>query len=150
GFHPDGHLTVDDSADTVGRTVTLNVVNGAGTITGLALFATISFSEDVDVLTINGGAGGNTFNILDTPHETFLDNHLPATFINSGWGADTVNVLHTSSTALDINGQGGRDKVSLGNNGNAQGILSVVRITNQASFTAVTVDDSTDSVARTV
>jgi hypothetical protein len=149
-----GDVTVDDSADPFGRTVTLNVADGTTTLSNLAP-ATISFDDTVKFLTLDGGSGGNTFNVLDTPHEVFglppfSFGHFPEVFLNSGLGNDTVNVLRSFSISLDIDGQAGGDLVNLGSNGSVQGILSRVRIGNAAGFTALSVDDSADADARTV
>src|SRR5262249_30999795 len=117
--------------------------------------APIGFDDTVKFLTLDGGSGGNTFNVLDTPPEVFglppfSFGHDPEVFLNSGAGNDTVNVLRSFSISLDIDGQAGGDLVNLGSNGSVQGILSRVRIGNAAGFTALSVDDSADADARTV
>src|SRR5262245_26991932 len=57
-------LTVDDSANPFGRTVTLNAGTDTGTITNLAT-GPISFDESgLGNLDIKGGSGNNTFNVL--------------------------------------------------------------------------------------
>jgi hypothetical protein len=97
-------LTVDDSADPIGRTVTLNTFTPSGdtpwdSITGLAS-AVINYEQD-DILspvTINGGPGGNTFNVVALPAQT-VD-------LYTGGGNDKVNV-ETTSGSLVVNGQGG-------------------------------------------
>src|SRR5262249_31939935 len=57
-----GDVTVNDSADPIGRTVTLDVANGTTILSNLAP-APISFDNTVKFLTIDGGSGGNTFNV---------------------------------------------------------------------------------------
>ena len=58
-------------------------------------------------LAIDGGSGGNTFNVNNTT--SLLD-----TTLNTGTGADTVNVFATGSDTLNIHGQDGLDTVTLG------------------------------------
>src|SRR4051794_34239687 len=67
-FHGDGfgHLAVNDSADTVARTVTMNDANGVGTISGLAPAVITYDSTGIGDLTVSGGSGGNTFTVLNT------------------------------------------------------------------------------------
>jgi hypothetical protein len=100
-------LTVDDSADTAARTVTLDTFTPSGdtpwaSIVGLSP-ASISY-EQADVsspVTIDGGSGGNTFNVVTLPTSPVRTIDL-----NAGGGSDTVNVQATAG-ALVINGQGG-------------------------------------------
>src|SRR5262249_2717420 len=68
----------------------------------------------------------------------------------SGSGNDTVNVRATSAgRTLVVEGQAGADKVNIGV-GNTQGILSPVIVHNFSGRTALTVDDSVETTARTV
>jgi hypothetical protein len=107
-------LTVDDSADHFGRTVTLNTFTPSGdstwaSITGLAP-AAINY-EQYDIgspVTINGGLAGNTFNVVALPAQT-VD-------LYTGGGNDKVNV-ETTSGSLVVNGQGGNNTL-VGPNGN--------------------------------
>jgi hypothetical protein len=133
-------LTVDDSADAGARIA--RITNAA--ITGLAPAAINYVAADLSSLTINGGTGGNTFTVASTPSNAFG----LSTTLNSGTGADTVTV-QTTTGPLTVNGQDGRDTVTIGNAGNTQGIRGAVSVTNAASFTALTVDDSADAVSRT-
>jgi hypothetical protein len=149
-------LTLDDSADMVARNVTLSTANGLRTVTNLAP-TTISF-DDIGLLTltINGGSGGNTFNVLHTP----FDGTSGSTKLNTGTGNDTVNVLgidgdpnggvFTFGGDLSIQGQGGVDTVHVGNAGSVQGIQGLVNISNHGGFTALFLDDSADAVARSI
>jgi hypothetical protein len=128
-------LSIDDSADNVARNVTLNNT----TLSGLAP-ADISWTPgDINNLGINGGSAGNTFTVFTTP------SGVPAAqaTLNTGTGNDTVGVQATQRS-LTINGQGGRDQVSLGKQGNAQGIVGNVSVTNANGSTALTIDDSAD------
>src|SRR5262249_4789983 len=150
------HLTLDDSADMFARNVTLSTANGLRTVTNLAP-TTISFDDvGLNTLTINGGSGGNTFNVLHTP----TDGTGGFTDLNTCPGNDTVNVLGTDGdpgggafTAggdLFIQGQGGVDAVHVGNAGSVQGLQGSVNISNNGGFTGLFVDDSADAVARNV
>ena len=130
--NPPSHdtISVDDSADTTARTVTLSTfVNPAdsehnsdpwGSITGLAPAA------------IN-------YEYRDTSSVS----------VTTGHGADTVNVRATGvSTALSTSGGG--DTVNVGNAGSVQGILGTLSIENPPSHDTISVDDSADTTARTV
>jgi hypothetical protein len=105
----DDNLTVDDSADTGNRSVTIS----SGGITGLAP-AALNFSVfDVSFLTVNGGSGNNNYTVTATPA------YLGMT-LNAGPGTDTVNVGDGSlsginapltvhgggNTGLNVNDQG--------------------------------------------
>jgi len=65
-----------------------------------------------------------------------------------GNNADTVTVQSTDRP-VTIDGTSGSDTVTLGNGGSVQGILGAVDVSNYASRTALTIDDSADTIART-
>jgi hypothetical protein len=118
------------------------------------LFATVGGMSrattytDLHSLTINGGSGGNRFLVNGTPAA-------PVT-LNTGLGVDRVAVFETNG-ALTINGQDSRtingpdgfDTVNVGLAGSVQSIRGGVTVTNFGAYSAVTVDDSADTVART-
>ncbi len=120
--HGSDTINVNDSADTVARTVVLNtfVSGGAnfGSITGLA--------AEIDYKFV-GTSGVN---------------------LTTGSAADTVNVLATG-VATSLSSSGGRDTVNVGN-GTMQNIRGALSVQNPPSFTTLNVDDSADTVARTV
>src|SRR5262249_42462269 len=66
----------------------------------------------------------------------------------TGAGADHVNVLETSGF-LGIGGQGGLDTVNIGSTLGTQQIGGLTLISNVGGYTAVNVDDSPDTTART-
>jgi hypothetical protein len=117
-------INLDDSADTVARTVTLStfVSGGAnwGSITGLAPAAIRYKYADTDGVNLTTGQGNDTVNVRATGAMTTL----------------------TSS--------GGNDTVNVGNAGSVQGILGFLSIQNPGDFATVHVDDSADTAARTV
>ena len=133
-------ITVDDSADTTGRTVIVN----SDFIGGLAP-AAINYTDAVTSLTIDGGGspqGGNTFTVLNT---------LPVgstTTLNSGTGDDTVDVQATRG-ALNLHGQAGSDTVDLGKAGDMSGILDPITIDNVDGLTALTLDASAATASHT-
>jgi hypothetical protein len=147
-------LTVDDGGDTTGRTATLfNGILGSpiGGLIGLAPAAiewpASSASAGVSRLNVYGGSGGNTFQVGGTSN--FFSN----ISLNTGTGNDMVNVAQTTS-ALTVVNPGGQDSVYVGSNGsalsgNVQGITGTVFVCG-AGATALTVDDSGDTLARTV
>ena len=133
-------LTVDDAADAGARTASMSDV----AITGLAPAPINYVPSEITSLTVNGGSGGNTFTVTGTLAFAYDT-------LNSGGGNDTVNVLATVPVSiLTINGEGGNDLVTLGSAGNAQGIVGDVSVYNSGGATNLVVDDSADTVARTV
>src|SRR5204863_474476 len=142
------NLTIDDSANSAARNATLGVqviANSVyGSLTGLAP-AAITYDSEARAVTIDGGSGGNSFTIANTP---ILG---PNVHLNTGIGADTVTIKGVAAgTALNIDGQSGTDPVNVGNNGSVQGILGTVTLRNDNAFEAVTVDDSADASNRIV
>jgi acrosin len=146
-------LNVDDHLDPTGRVVTMDVANGIGTITGLAP-ATIKYTAgDVGSVSVSGGDGANTFNVANTVSNP----EVPTTTIHTGTGVagakfDVVNVLGTTG-ALNIDAQGGSlpgDEINIGKAGNARGILGAVAVSTSNNNTLLVVDDSADTVSRTV
>jgi hypothetical protein len=150
-------LTVDGHAEVQPQDVTLAPIQTGGpgiprgapfTITGLTpLRGEITFSEiALSTLTLDGGDGGNTFTVRDTfttgaltPDGGFAG----TTFINSGTGDDTVNVLGTTGV-LSIDGVDGSDTVNVGLDGSLQGIKGVVTVQRALGVTTLNVDDHAD------
>jgi hypothetical protein len=155
------YLVLDDSGDTTGRTAWLStltflawgVPNLGGAITGLSP-AAIQWIENVpgfsygsvDGLTAYGGSGGNTWNVGNTS-AFYYDTHLV-----TGAGNDLVNVLATTGP-LSLDNNGGSDTVIVGSQAPALG-GTLANINGQISVsgagaTALTLDDSADTAART-
>jgi hypothetical protein len=135
-------LYISDSSDQIGRTVTM----GDGSITGLgsggiSWTPTSSLTGGVISVVVDGGSGGNTFNVNNTSN-LFLD-----TLLNTGTGNDTVNVYATQGGFYDFN-PGGSDGVDVGK-GNMGSISGFVDVYGPGS-TEMTLDDSSDTIARTV
>jgi hypothetical protein len=151
-------VVLDDATDLTGRNVTMEVLKGGiapdlGVVQHMApadiLFNTqggLFNSNTLDQLSLYGGHGHNTFNILDTPAAFSFFQNQTHTSIFTGADGDTVNVLRTTSLELDIQGQSGRDTVNIGNNGSLQGIQSQVTVKTGSSLadnhTALFVDGS--------
>jgi RTX calcium-binding nonapeptide repeat (4 copies) len=138
-------LYIDDSGDTAAKTVSMIDYGSFGFIRGLAP-ATISYSG-VNYLNVHGGSGGNTFSLDDTFGPA------PTTFIGTGTGNDTVNVLATSAS-LTIDGQNGTDTVTIGSQapslgGTLASIAGPVNVSNSSGGTTLRVDDSGDTVSQT-
>jgi hypothetical protein len=120
-------LLIDDSGDATARTATLGRLVGLTSIgneelTGLAPAPLVCFagSGGVTSLTIDGGSGGNTFNLQYTaPGAT--------TTLNAGSGNDTINVGNSANRLDDIqgpvtvNGQGGTNHLNLIDSGQTAG-----------------------------
>jgi hypothetical protein len=110
-------LVVDDSGDLMAQTAILT----DHSITGLAPAAiTYSFAQPSS-LSLYGGRGGNTFDILSTA------SNVPLTLSSNNF--DTINI---------------------GNSGSALGILGNVTLVNPPSFDDIHVDDSADPAAQSV
>src|SRR5262249_49072097 len=109
-------------------------------------------ASNLSMLTVDGGTGANNF-VVQSP--------AAPTLLNTGTGADQTFVQSTTF-ALTVNGQGATgvmDMVTISSNatpaaptspGNVQAITGTVTISNaNGSSTALVVDDSTDTVAKT-
>lgn len=93
-------LNADDSADTVPRSVTIN----SDFFGGLAP-APVNYTDDLKLLTIRGGSGGNSFHVANT---------LPAgsaSVLNTGSNDDAVALDATSGGDLTIDLEGGEDEL---------------------------------------
>jgi hypothetical protein len=131
---PETYATVDvdfSGGDSIDET---QFAHGTGLVTVRA-----------ESMAINGGSGGNTFNLAGRIARNVGG---VMTTVNSGTGADVVNVIR-SGAAMTINGQNGSDVVNIGNNGSVQGILGRVTVTNIFSRSSLRVDDSADPIGRT-
>jgi hypothetical protein len=131
-------LNVNDQGTTTPQTYLINrgfIERESG-----ALF--INFDASIKNVTVNGGSGGNSYFVTDTSPTA-------VTTLNTGFGADTVNVTATSG-ALTVNGQSGADHVRVGQGGSARGVNGAVNVTNLGSFSQLVVDDSLDHTGRVV
>jgi hypothetical protein len=125
-------LTIDDSADTTARTVTLSDIgpnpsdfehgtNDWGQVRGLAP-APINYEySDLDNVTLALGNAANTVNIL----------------AEENFGTTTINVLAATT-------------VNVGNAGSAQGLTTPLVLNGPTDSITLTVDDSADTTARVV
>ena len=146
--NPPAHnlVYVDDSADTVGRSVSLGTFVGSdglyGTIVGLAPGSIYYKEADtftaVNVLT---GSGGNSINVAATTSR--------GVDLYGGTGNDLVTIRSTAGPT-NYNGRGGSDTVTVGNAGSVQAILGEITLLNPPAYNTVTVDDSADPTGRAV
>jgi hypothetical protein len=141
-------VVVDDSSDPTARAVGVNtwsVDNRYGQIGGLTGGASLLFKyADTANVTLDTGTGANIVQVGDV---------IKPLTINSGSSADRINVLGTTA-ALTVHGSFvdffNSNTVNVGNGGGLQNIRGSIFITNNNfSTTAVNVDDSGDSTART-
>jgi hypothetical protein len=132
-------LTVDDSADPVGR----NVLFSSNVLVGLAP-AHINYNFNLFSMKVKGGTGANSFTVADTPTITSAF----YTTLDTGTGSDTITVLRTT-TPLFLTAQSGTDTVDLGGGtlANFQGFVSLA---NTLGKDHLILDDSLDLVNRTV
>src|SRR5262245_2054229 len=142
-----GHtaINIDDSGDDGSSTITLQNTGLKASISGATPAVITYVQNDLSTLTLNAGAHGNTFNVIDTP-QAFAG---AQTILNTGTGIDTVNVQGTIG-ALTVNGQNGRDTVNVGLNGDMQSIKGNLNITNTFSFSAINLNDQADNTGRVV
>jgi hypothetical protein len=148
-------VVVDDSSDTTPRNGTLSTLGANqfdselnldawGQIAGLAP-APINYEySDTTGLTIIGGSG-IAINVYGT--SSF------ATFLQTGAGNDTVNVLATTGP-LYLDGENGTDTVTIGSlapglGGTLANIAGPVNVDNSSGGTTLRVDDSGDTVGKT-
>ncbi len=124
-------VNVDDSADSTARTVTLSTFT----------------SNRVDSEG-NSDAWGEISGPGPGP---IIDYEIPDTSsvtLKTGSGGAVVNVL---ATGVPTNLVGsGQTTVNVGNSGSVQGVLGALNVENPTGSTALNVDDSADSTARTV
>ena len=113
-------LTVDNSADTSQRNATLRQDSFTRSSVN------IKFDEnDLTLFKYIGGSGG-TFTVEDTPQNSALT---ARTELVLGAGVDNLFVRRTTSP-LTINGNGGADKIFIGNNGKVNEINGPIDISN--------------------
>ena len=93
-------LNVDDTSDTAGNVgaMTFNQITGLGMAVGITYGTT-------EVLNINLGSGGDTFDVLST-------NATTTTTLNANNGLDTVNVHDTSGPTV-VNGNNDDDTINV-------------------------------------
>jgi len=148
-------LTIDDSADATARDVEVNnffrtTDPSLITVAGFTSTGEIGYRAlDVSTVTVNAGRGGNTFTIDDaaraaTGYQLVL---------NTGPGNDVVKIQDTRDGVI-VNGQNGRDSVSIGSDdlpgGSMTGILGSIFVNNAGSFTSLLLNDTVDQVGRIV
>ncbi len=130
-------LNVDDSADTLARSATLDSTTVSftqyGRITGLAPASILYKVGDTNAVTVTGGSGGNTFNVGFTTGQS-------ATTLNPGTAYDAVNVRGTDA-ALVVN-TGAYDSVSITNAAATLDGIGAVTVNDATGTSAVTLDDS--------
>jgi hypothetical protein len=138
-------VVIDDSKDPKPQTYNI-VADPSGLpydLIGTGSRGNIQVSHtDLSSLTLQGGKGGNTWNVSDTPRV--------ATSLSGGTGNDVMNVMGTTGR-LAIQGTGGTESgtetVTIGN-GSLLRIHGPVDIRNAQGWTDLIVDDSTDPTAR--
>ena len=134
-----GHNWTLDNDDTSGMFGTASVALSGGIAT-----TTYQPGDLNSPFTINGGSGGNTFIVNNTTSNVETD-------LNTGTGADTVDVFATGDNTLSINGQDGLDTVTLGALAGVgmQNLGGIISVTNTAGSSALTLDDSEDLIGQT-
>jgi large repetitive protein len=134
-------ITVDDSADTTAQVINVSSAQVDFNTTPAFNYAS---TPKVASLLVEGGSGGNTFNVNSTIGSG-------PTTLNTGTGADTVNAFASSAAALNINGQAGADTVTLGGLAGVgmQHLAGPINVTNATGSTTLVLDDSEDTTGQT-
>src|SRR5262249_2343818 len=91
----------------------------------------------VTSLQLLGGQGGNTYNVYNT--SDFYGN----TYLQTGSGADRVNVLGTTGALYEYN-RGGTNTTVIGNGGSTSAVRGEVHV-NGYGATSLIVDDGADT-----
>jgi hypothetical protein len=126
-------ITIDDSADSTARTVTLSTLgtNPADSQGNADVWGRVSGLAPANI----------NYEYGDTSRLT----------LNTGWASGTtVNVQATDSIATTNLVSHGSTTVNLGLGGSVQGIAGTLNIENPPSYNTINIDDSADSTARTV
>src|SRR5262249_14176359 len=122
-----------NSGDQTGRNITVSQAS----VSGLSP-ATITYDQSaLRELDIHAGQGGNTITVRSTPVVT--------TYLGTGGDNDTVAVEDTGGQ-LTVDGVGGEATLTIGLNGSVANIFGLVSVVNPDGFTAVTIDDSADTM----
>ncbi|HEY2587130.1 MAG TPA: PKD domain-containing protein [Tepidisphaeraceae bacterium] len=147
------HLVIDDSADTVGRTITYgsSPIFFQRAIEGLTPYDITFSTADVSSLVLKGGSGGNTFDVVNTIPNA-------ANVIDTGTGDNTVNVQFVAGNApLTINGQGGNDTVDVtfttnnpGGQAGYSSIMAPIAVSNPTGTTDLVINTTAESVPQTI
>jgi hypothetical protein len=122
-------LNVDDESNTADTTY--RITNSSVVLVGLG---TINYSGTFTSLLLTGGSGNNTYNVPSTLA-------VYPTTVNTGSGADAVNVRGTAGPLIRNSGNGG-DTITLSNTASTLGGIGHVIINDPLNSAAVTVDDS--------
>ncbi len=142
-------LNFNDQDDATGQTWTV----GTGSVQMSGSQPVTFLPGDLTQLTLNGGSGGNTFNVSDIPGNGVT------TTLNAGAGTNnnTVNVTGTSAGAtLNIDAQGGAsNNVVLGNapGVGAQGLIdatTTINVEDSSGQATLSIDDSQDATGQSV
>jgi hypothetical protein len=154
--------TLDDTATIMGQATymgtaaaeKIHIVDG-GTVNGFqatqvdsitsATFATIDFANK-PIATITGLGGADTFTV-NNPNPAV--NLATLNVVTGSTVGNTVKVLATPATVTTNVVGSATSTVQVGNAGSAQGILGLLNVEDPGSKTALTVDDSADTMART-
>ena len=152
-------LTIDDSADTTPRTITLDAIapaqgqnNPRGAITGIVPGEIDYDAYDMkDPIAIKAGSGGNTVTVNNTPTKLVGLQSGNTINLNTGAGLDTVTIKAVGpGTTLNVDGEDSPDLVTVGNNGSVQSVFGTVTLSNAHDWDTPTIDDSADPTARIV
>jgi hypothetical protein len=129
-------LYVNDQANSAGQTYTVTpaIVSRPGAATVIFYF--------VPRVVLNGGSGNNVYNVTDT--ETYY-----STTVNTGNGADSVNVQATAGP-LTVNLGAGASSVAVASPGNNLGaIQATVNVVGGTGMNTLTVNDQADAANQT-
>jgi hypothetical protein len=122
-------ITIDDESNTANTTYTVTGSSVARTGSGA-----LTYSFNITNLVLTGGSGNNRYNVTST-----LGTY--PTTLNTGTGADAVNVRGTAGP-LFINSGNGSDTITLSSSAATLAGLGHVIVNDPSKSATVTVDDS--------
>jgi Ca2+-binding RTX toxin-like protein len=103
-----------------------------------------------DTVTVDLNQGGGVLVTLNGQTFSFPYGEINDVTINTGSGANTVNILNTTYTApVSVVGDGA-DTINIGSGGSVQGIQGSISLENPPSFDTINIDDSNDPLGHTV
>lgn len=145
-------LTVEDSADLQNRAATLalgDLVGTTGVITGLTPAPITYVVRDISTLTLNSGAGADTFEVGAASISPVFNDSIN---INTGSGNDRINVRTIVAPRLSVDAGPGDDRIDVGSSTAPVGLIrrGVTVVGGDGNDTLNVIDGGTDQASSVV
>lgn len=136
---------------------TVNIGNPTNGVQGIASpvwvynppsFTTLNIDDSADVTGRTATYTSTDVTGLAPGSITWTASDISSITLTNGSGADTVNILSTAKP-LTVDGTNGFDTVTIGDVNGVQDILSTIYVHNPVGYTALNINDSPDTTART-